>query len=160
MGNFLDALFKKLSSYQLFNFIVPGALFLGILKFLFDVDIQIDNNIWWFMLASYITGISLSRFGSIVIEGFLLKGGIIKDYDVRKYLQKKKDYELIEMLLELTNLYRTLCALFTVLFLITFKFKDPCECHWFLTELSLAILFGLSFYKQYNYFLDSINNGD
>ena len=44
MNDFLKSLSDKLSAYQLFNFIYPGAVFLGILHF-YGMSLGILNEI-------------------------------------------------------------------------------------------------------------------
>ena len=84
MNDFLKSLSDKLSAYQLFNFIYPGAVYLGILHF-YGMSLGILNEIWWFLLASYFLGMTISRFGSIVIESICLKFKWIEKYDIKKY---------------------------------------------------------------------------
>ena len=149
---------EKLSSYRFFNFIIPGAVFLGFLKY-HSVSIKVDTNIWWFLLASYFCGILISRVGSILIEEPLKFINIIQGYDVKTYIRKQKEDSLVGIMLELANTYRTVCALFSLLLAYTI-FTFPWNCSTIkivLVELFFIVLFLLSFCKQYRYFIKSLS---
>lgn len=159
MNEFLKMLAEKLSTYRFFNFIIPGAVFLGFLKF-HEVVIIFDENIWWFLLASYFSGIVISRFGSVVVEGLMKKLKVLKDYDVKKYITKQRDSMLVGTMLELANTYRTFCALGVIIFVFT-VITFPCErrtAYYVVIELGFVILFLYSFHKQYKYFEDSMKD--
>lgn len=102
MNDFLKSLSDKLSAYQLFNFIYPGAVYLGILHF-YGMSLGILNEIWWFLLTSYFLGMTISRFGSIVIESICLKFKWIEKYDIKKYAKCLNDDSFTGILLELTT---------------------------------------------------------
>lgn len=158
MNEMINSLFNKLSAYQLLSLILPGASLLGIMKFIFSIDIKVDDNIWWFLLASYVVGIIISRIGSLLIEETFKKYGIIEKYDVTAYSDKRKEDDLVETLLSFANLYRSFCVLSFCLVIIT-GIKGYAFCiywYYYLLELLLSVLFGASFCKQYKYFKDSI----
>ena len=137
---------------------LPGASLLGTLKFIFTIDIKVNENIWWFLLASYVVGIILSRIGSLLIEEVFKKMGFIKGYNVGNYIAKRKEDDMVETLLSFANLYRSFCALSIVLIIVTMvKGYGFCDYwHYFLLEVLLLLLFAFSFCKQYNYFYSII----
>ena len=102
--------------------------------------------------------IILSRIGSVVIEGIMKKFCWLKKYDVNKYINKRKDNDLVETILSFANLYRTLSAAFLALPIISLIHGyNPCEyCAMYLMYVLLLILFISSFYKQYNYFCNAV----
>lgn len=157
MTDFVNAFFSRVSSYQFFNFMLPGACFLGVLKFFLLVDIKVDENVWWFLLASYVLGLILSRIGSIAVEGTLRRLELIEKYDVCGYVTKRKDDTFVETLLALANLYRTLAASCLVL-IITMCAKGWCceQPWWCLVVLLPLLLFMMSFVKQSGYFTSAI----
>lgn len=160
MNDFVSSLFNKLSAYNLLSLMLPGASSLGIMKFLFAIDIKVDENIWWFLLASYVVGIVISRMGSLLIEELIKKLGIIEDYQVSDYILRRKEDDFVETLLSFANLYRSFCIL-SICFLIITLIKGYNFCtywHYYTLELCLGILFGCSFCKQYRYFIESISN--
>lgn len=159
MTEVLKNLVDKLSSYQFFNFIFPGALFLGILLYV-GIDIKLIDNIWWFLLGSYSIGICISRVGSLIVEEVLKLCNCIEQYDVKVYAAKLKEDNFTGVLLEIANMYRTLSALGLILIVASLFFVCQKECiiFWilFLVGLCLTILFTKSFIKQHNYFTDKL----
>lgn len=158
MSDVVNSLVNRLSSYQLLAILLPGASLLGYMKFFLCIEIMVDENVWWFLLSSYVTGIILSRIGSVVIEGIMKKFCWLKKYDVNKYINKRKDNDLVETILSFANLYRTLSAAFLALPIISLIHGyNPCEyCAMYLMYVLLLILFISSFYKQYNYFCNAV----
>ena len=159
MNDIINSLFNKLSAYQLLSLMLPGASLLGTLKFIFAIDIKVDENIWWFLLSSYVVGIILSRIGSLLIEELFKKMGFIKGYNVGNYIAKRKEDDMVETLLSFANLYRSFCALSILLIIVTMvKGYGFCDYwHYFLLEVLLLLLFAFSFCQQYNYFYSIIS---
>lgn len=158
MSSIFKTLSDKLSSYSLFNFIFPGTLFLGLIKFVGKKDIIFDENIWWFLLAAYSCGMVISRIGSLVVEESFKMFGWIKKYDVQKYSESLKNNAMTGILLEICNTYRTLCAMWLIFLVLTlFVDLDICRCKLLLVEAVLFTLFAFSFVKQHRYFMDNIN---
>ena len=158
MNEFLKSLSEKLSAYQLFNFIYPGAVFLGILSYK-GVPLGMLKEIWWFLLASYFLGMTISRFGSIVIESICLKFGWIEKYDIKRYADDIAKNSFTAILLELTNIYRTNCSMGILLFLCTiFKYQQDDKCCMLFVEVLFVLLFGISFIKQHHYLEDKLKD--
>lgn len=158
MNEFLKSLSEKLSAYQLFNFIYPGAVFLGILSYK-GVPLGMLKGIWWFLLASYFLGMTISRFGSIVIESICLKFGWIEKYDIKRYADNIAKNSFTAILLELTNFYRTICSMGILLFLCTiFKYQQDDKCCMLFVEVLFVLLFGISFIKQHHYLEDKLKD--
>lgn len=158
MNEFLKSLSEKLSVYQLFNFIYPGAVFLGILSYK-GVPLGMLKEIWWFLLASYFLGMTISRFGSIVIESICLKFGWIEKYDIKRYADNIAKNSFTAILLELTNIYRTICSMGILLFLCTiFKYQQDDKCCMLFVEVLFVLLFGISFIKQHHYLEDKLKD--
>ena len=159
MNDIVNSLFNRLSSYQILAILLPGASLLGYMKFYLSIEIKVDENVWWFLLSSYVTGVILSRIGSVVIEGIMKKFSYIKKYDVQRYLIKRKDDDLVETLLSFANLYRSYCAVFLTLPVVSLLkgFRPDEHCAMYLFYLLLLILFVISFCKQYGYFCDSVD---
>lgn len=158
MNEFLKSLSEKLSAYQLFNFIYPGAVFLGILSYK-GVPLGMLKEIWWFLLASYFLGMTISRFGSIVIESICLKFGWIEKYDIKRYADNIAKNSFTAILLELTNIYRTNCSMGILLFLcMIFKYQQDDKCCMLFVEVLFVLLFGISFIKQHHYLEDKLKD--
>ena len=67
MEEILKPIIEKISSYNIFNNLYPGILFIYLLKFMFGINILSDN---WFenLIVFYFVGMVLSRIGSIIIQ--------------------------------------------------------------------------------------------
>lgn len=159
MNDIVNSLFNRLSSYQLLAILLPGASLLGYMKIFLCIDIKVDENVWWFLLSSYVTGVILSRIGSVVIEGIMKKFSYIKKYDIQKYINKRKEDDLVETLLSFANLYRSFSAVFLTLPIISILkgYKPDEHCTMYILYLLSLILFVFSFYKQYGYFCNSVD---
>lgn len=158
MNEFLKMIAEKLSTYRFFNFIIPGAVLIGFVKFHHIMEIP-SVSIWWFLLLCYFCGIVLSRIGSVVIEEPMKCMGLISSYSVNTYITKQKDNALICTMLELANSYRTISAMVLVILCMTI-IAFPCEGRtiWYVVvEILLLVLFIISFYKQHKYFIRSLS---
>lgn len=116
-GDDLKELLSKLSSYNLFNYLLPGVIFVAaaskVTRYSF---IQGDVVIGLFLY--YFIGLVISRFGSIVIEPILRGVSFLKFADYNDFVAASKKDEKIEVLSEANNTYRTLCSLFILLLLL------------------------------------------
>ena len=116
-GDDLKELLSKLSSYNLFNYLLPGVIFVvaasKVTRYSF---IQDDIVIGLFLY--YFIGLVISRFGSIVIEPILRGVSFLKFADYEDFVAASKKDEKIEVLSEANNTYRTLCSLFVLLLLL------------------------------------------
>jgi len=152
----MDELLKKISSYNLFNFLLPGIIFVVLVSRLFRYPVP-DMSILTGAFTCYFVGMVISRFGSLMIEPFLKW---IKFIDLAEYddfvVASKKD-EKVEVLLEVSNTFRTFCALFALLLLLTVylriieKFPNLTEWHGLILAVILLAVFLFSFRKQTSY---------
>ncbi len=110
-------LLSKLSSYNLFNYLLPGIIFVVLAKDLCNYSfIQQDIVIGVFLY--YFIGLVISRFGSLVIEPLLRHVSFLKFADYKDFVAASKIDEKIELFSEVNNTYRTLCSLFILLGLL------------------------------------------
>lgn len=65
-------LLDKLSSYNLFNYLLPGTLFVFIEKDTFDF-LSMKDNVIVAVFFCYFLGLLASRVGSLIIEPMLKK---------------------------------------------------------------------------------------
>ncbi|MFH1954696.1 MAG: hypothetical protein ABIL06_24170 [Pseudomonadota bacterium] len=116
-GDDLKELLSKLSSYNLFNYLLPGVIFVAVASKVTRYSfIQEDIVIGLFLY--YFIGLVVSRFGSIVIEPILRGVSFLKFADYNDFVSASKKDEKIEVLSEANNTYRTLCSLFILLLLL------------------------------------------
>ena len=110
----MKELLDKLSSYNIFNFLLPGVLF-AYLVTTFTTYQLIQNDMVVGVFLYYFLGLICSRIGSLIIEPFLKKVGFVKFAQYSKYVAACKEDQKIELLSEVNNMYRTFCAMFFVL---------------------------------------------
>lgn len=111
----MSEILNKISSYNIFNYLFPGAVFVtlaahfGILKPPSDELVQ---KLLWF----YFVGLTISRVGSVAIEPLLRKVRFAKEKSAYgAYLTACEKDQKLEVMLEVSNTYRTLVTAFGVL---------------------------------------------
>ena len=88
MPEFLD----KISSYNIFNSLLPGIIFSYLVSIFTSIDI-IQDDLVVGIFFYYFVGLIISRLGSILVEPLFKKLKLIKYADYSDYLQAKaKDY--------------------------------------------------------------------
>jgi len=149
MAEFLD----KLTSYNLFNYLLPGVVFAVCASGLTGINfIQEDLVVGAFFY--YFLGVVISRIGSLFIEPVLKWIKFIRFESYEDYLSASKKDDQISVLLEANNMYRTLLS--TFICLLTFKaylvlegliWKNLAINGW-TAVFALALLFLFSYRKQ------------
>jgi hypothetical protein len=159
---------QKLSSYNIFNYLLPGIVFVAMLRFLTSFDLVIEEVIVGAFLY-YFIGLIISRIGSLLIEPILKKTKIIKFSDYPKFISASKKDDKIELFSEINNMYRTFLSMLVILlFIIIYEslpnfiiMNDTLKS---ITGLvALIVLFILSYKKQTEYInkrIDSQYNED
>lgn len=149
-------LIDKLSSYNIFNYLLPGILFAALGSRLTGFPL-LEENMLIGVFLYYFYGLVISRVGSLLVESFLKKIGYVSHVSYEKYVSASKADEQIIGLSEVNNMYRTLISLFMCLLIIML-----CEavCNrlgltaWgssFATLIFLTLLFVVSYKKQSAY---------
>ncbi|MBP9648633.1 MAG: hypothetical protein KBD91_05160 [Paludibacteraceae bacterium] len=152
----MKEIIQKLSTYNIFNYLLPGIIFVAFLK-LFTVHNLVFGDIIIDLFVCYFIGLVISRIGSLVIEYLLKKIRIIKFSDYKKYIQASKNDEKIELFSEINNMYRTFISLFLCLLLVIgydsirdiFVINKTLES--VILFVVLILLFTLSYKKQTDY---------
>lgn len=111
---FMKDILEKLSSYNLFNNLLPGILFVIIAKEFCGYNL-IQNEIVLGAFLYYFIGMVISRFGSVFIEPLLKKISFVKFENYANFVCACKKDDKIELLSEVNNTYRTICSLFIML---------------------------------------------
>lgn len=162
MADAFSKLLDKVSSYQLFNYLFPGIIFIEGIEYLTCIEYPNDNIVFRLFIY-YIAGMILSRIGSVLIEPICKKlcvvvyasyGNFLKALNGTEDGTIKPDPKL-DVLVAENNTYRTLIATFLFM-LIVYVFA---QFQWFydfnnwkwsmIIYLVLLIgLFILSFRKQ------------
>jgi len=152
----MDNLLAKLSSYNLFNNLLPGAVFCTGCSYLgvFSID---PSNLVALFIVYYFVGLVIGRIGSIVIEPLfhLLTWTKFPPYD--HFVAATKRDEKIEILVETSNTYRgvltsIVCLAATIGIVETRRVLPANSLFDELTILlGLVVLFGLAYRKQSAY---------
>lgn len=147
---------EKFSSYNIFNYLFPGFVFVGFTK-QFTSYTFFQNDMLTNLFVSYFIGLVISRIGSLLLEPFLIKISFLKFANYSHFLKASKKDPKIETLSEVNNMYRTLCSLLFLLLPLKLiellEMKYPIIKSWSLHLLIilLLILFLFSYRKQTNY---------
>lgn len=159
----MKELLDKLSSYNIFNYLLPGVLFTVILKALTEYDFT-QENILIGAFVYYFIGLIVSRIGSLVIEPILKKIKFLKFSKYSDFITASKKDIKIEVLSEVNNMYRTICSLLLLTFILKL-FEWFCTNVEFLkdydTFILIALLLGLflfSYRKQTDYVRKRVDN--
>lgn len=113
----MDKLIEKITSYQLFNYLFPGIIFINLIDLLTSIRIPFDR-IEFTIFLYYIAGLILSRIGSVVIEPFYKGCCWIVFARYKDYLEATKQDSKIDILSMENNAYRTLIATFVSLLVV------------------------------------------
>jgi len=110
----LKEVFDKISSYNIFNYLLPGILFIYLTKEISGYNLIQENNLVGAFLY-YFSGMVVSRFGSLIIEPFLKWIKFVKFKDYKSFVNVSKNDSKIELLSEVNNTYRTLLSMLVLL---------------------------------------------
>jgi len=159
----MEKFINKLSSYNLFNYLIPGGVFAVIATQLTQYSF-IQPDIITGIFFYYFIGLVISRFGSLIIEPSLKKLSFINFYEYLEFVSASKKDSKIEILSEVNNSYRTFFSAFILIFIL--KIYELTETHFLIVKywqdwgfiLLFAILFLFSYRKQTNYITKRIES--
>jgi hypothetical protein len=149
----MKELLDKISSYNLFNYLLPGVIFVGIIKHLTSMDLVMENNFIGAFLY-YFIGLIISRIGSLIIEPILKKWKIVNFSDYGDFISASKEDEKIALFSEVNNTYRTLISLSLILSLtilydqLIVPLNIPIVWTSSVLSVCLILLFTFSYKKQ------------
>jgi hypothetical protein len=152
----MNDILAKISSYNIFNNLVPGAV-LAFLLATFEIYTIDTKSIVTDLIVFYFMGLVISRVGSLVVEPLFKLTGLIKYADYKDYLTASAKDARIFILIEENNQYRTLVALIVTVILVYFaKLAVTCfmlSASWVYAGLTVAllVLFTFSYRKQTDY---------
>ena len=142
----MSELLQKLSTYNIFNYLFPGVVFVILLNRYTEINLVVDDVILG-MFLYYFFGLVLSRIGSILIEPILRYTRIIQFADYSRFVRASILDDKIELLSEVNNMHRTIIAMLGVLLVISIC-NGSATCHLILGLVSSIMLFILSYRKQ------------
>lgn len=149
-------LLSKLSSYNIFNNLLPGVVFVAMAEpFLSRSFVQKDIITGLFLY--YFIGMVISRIGSLVVEPVLKKTSFVCFASYADFVSASKEDSKLEVLSETNNMYRSLVALLLCLIALRgYETLESClpilkNASPYIAVLSLLILFLWSYRKQTSY---------
>ena len=159
----LKTVIEKLSSYNIFNYLLPGVLFAGLGELITSFSLIHEDWIIGVFLC-YATGLIISRIGSLLLEPLLKKTGFIHFADYKDYVEAAEVDSKLEILSEQNNMYRTLSSL--LIALVFLKIFDELKHLWpigddangFIILAVLLLVFLLSYRKQTQYVVQRVRN--
>jgi hypothetical protein len=161
MNDIIESLIDKVSSYNLFNYLFPGVVFLVGLELATAQPLPRYNLVVYLFLA-YFTGITLSRIGSLIIEPFLRWLHLVRFCPYNDFVSAERTDSKLTSLSQENNTFRTLIAVFLSLLaaksLILLKVKYPqsrSSLAWVLWT-ALLLLFLFAYRKQTAYIVKRV----
>jgi len=158
----MKELVEKISSYNLFNNLFPGILFVVLITKVTNYNL-IQEDIIIGVFLYYFIGMVISRLGSLILEPFLKKIGFVKFANYPDFIvASEKDTKIIEFS-EINNTYRTVAmALISVATLKLYehcvdKFAYHTDTDLLALVVLLICLFIFSYKKQTAYITKRIN---
>ena len=148
----MKEILEKISSYNIFNYLLPGAVF-GF-WFTKEYELTMPSDILTNAFVYYFLGMIISRVGSLIIAPILKKLKITKFADYKDFVKASKKDEKIDLLSEVNNMYRTIIGLIVVVGFLKFYNWIESKIHWLsdwnitIGLLFLLVLFVLSYKKQ------------
>lgn len=110
----MKELIDKISTYNLFNYFLPGCLLALLSCQITRFDLRQDNLLiaaFWY----YFLGMTVSRVGSLIVEPILRSSRFVKFSRYKDFVAASSKDEKIELLSEIGNTYRTLVAMLALL---------------------------------------------
>ena len=158
----MSEILDKISSYNIFNYLLPGTLF-AVLGDALTSYTLIQDNIVIAVFFYYFLGLVVSRIGSLVIEPLSKKTKFLEYAEYSKFVASSKVDPKIDELSETNNMYRTLCALCFVL--LAFVAFDKILLQWpslestapYIVLLSCFLMFLFAYRKQTAYVVKRVN---
>lgn len=154
-------LLDKLTSYNLFNYLLPGVIFAALVD-KFTSFHAIQDNIIVGVFVYYFIGSVISRIGSLFIEPLLKRTKFVTFAPYADFVAAVKEDPKIEVLSEQNNMYRTFCAMLLLFGMVAVFNKFGEECAWliewggYLVLAALFVLYLFSYRKQSNYITNRV----
>lgn len=159
----MKELLEKLSSYNIFNYLLPGILFTVVASKTTELRL-IQSDLILGVFVCYFIGLIISRIGSLIIEPVLKKTKFVKFAGYKDFIKVSEKDKKLEVLSESNNMYRTFIATFLLLAFVKLYFLLAKKCSlliewsdWILAVLLIG-MFLFSYRKQTKYITSRINS--
>lgn len=144
---------EKISSYNLFNYLLPGAVF-AVLAQRLEIIALPKADIIVLAFLYYFIGMTISRVGSLIMEPVFKKLKIVTYSTYADYLKASEKDPKMAAMVEANNTYRTLAATFfslvigSVITVAADKLSVPVQTREYCLAGALFVLFVYAFRKQ------------
>lgn len=158
----MSTFFEKISSYNIFNFLLPGIIYVLIVDNVTSFSL-VQSDIVIGLFLYYFVGLVISRIGSIIIEPLFIKIKFMKYSSYKDFIEASRADDKLELLSEINNMYRTfsslfILCLFTILYdNISIQIKINREISIGILLFGLLLVFLLSYKKQTEYIYKRIH---
>ncbi|HRK69189.1 MAG TPA: hypothetical protein PKY73_16665, partial [Hyphomonas sp.] len=149
----MNDLLKQISSYNLFNYLLPGATFCWLADQATAAQVAIESIFLAFFFY-YFVGMIVSRVGSLVLEPMLKRLGFIKFDPYKDYIKASKLDSKIEMLSESNNTFRSLMSVGVclIIYVVGYNIAQRMELstsdRYVVLAIVIVALFAFSYRKQ------------
>lgn len=161
----MEKLMEKLDSYSILNNLLPGAVFVYLFEYIFEVDI-VRDGIVENLFIYYFIGMIVSRIGSLVVEPLCRKTKWVNYSDYSNYIRASRKDDKIDVLSEVNNSFRTILSMCLILitvkiyFLIVSWLKIPQSYNKFIVLVVITLIFAVSYRKQTKYVVNRVNRAN
>ena len=118
----MNELLSKLSSYNVFNYLLPGIVFTVLASEIIHYPL-VQRDILTAAFLYYFVGLVVSRFGSLIIEPLLKALSFVKFAHYKHFVAVSQKDSKLDVLSEVNNTYRTLASVFSLLLLLKLYVK-------------------------------------
>lgn len=153
MTDFLN----KLSSYNIFNNLLPGILFVVLLSHFTEYRVSQDTLLLNLFLY-YFIGLTISRISSITIEPFLKKIKFVTFRDYKLFVNANQKDSKLDILVETNNKFRVLLTMILLVILSKLFYSLNLNClklsestQQYLLLIFTAVIYLFAYRKQTNY---------
>jgi hypothetical protein len=157
----MKELLDKISSYNLFNYLLPGIIFAVLAKSTTPYNF-IQSDIVIGVFTYYFMGLVISRIGSVILEPIFKKLLAIKFAPYADFISALTKDAKLEIISEANNMYRTFCSLFLLLILLNIYdavvVQYPLLNAWssYILVGALFVLFVFAYRKQTQYIVKRV----
>lgn len=152
----MNDLLKQISSYNLFNYLLPGATFSILAEQATTADVTVEPIFAAFFFY-YFVGMIISRVGSLVIEPLSRKTGFVTFAPYGEFIAASKKDQKIELISETNNVYRSITAvgICLIIYIVGFNISELMHLstvvRYLVLGMAISVLFAFSYRKQTSY---------
>lgn len=155
-------LIDKLTTYNLFNYLLPGTIFAALATTFTEYALLQDDLLVAFFVY-YFAGLIISRIGSLGVEPVLKKLKVVTYAPYEDYVTAAAADPRLDTLSEVNNTYRTIVSMLLCLAalkcfeVLVERVEPPSWIPPVVLMVFLFVLFLLSYRKQTSYIYKRIN---